>query len=151
MLQTYSTAILPMPSCRMDAAVGEDPLIEAAGPIAGAHILILGASGPGLLCDLIRRECLAATSLRASDRPEAAEYDLVLAPSVTPECGLETLVRQTRRALVPTGRLVARVTNDPAGRVSLALSRCLRLNGFRVSRGLVLVADLPGFGLACRG
>jgi hypothetical protein len=52
---------------------------------------------------------------------------------------------------VPTGRLVARVTNDPAGRVSLALARCLRLNGFRVSRGLVLVADLPGFGLGCRG
>jgi hypothetical protein len=140
-----SPAHLPM----VAFAPEEDPLMQAAGVIAGTHVLILGG-GPDLMCQMIRRGCLTAAALHLTDRPEAGEYDLVLAPSVRPE-EVEPLVRQARRALVPTGRLVAR---GQTGNATAALGRALRLNGFSLptakAHPAILVADLPAFGAAFR-
>jgi hypothetical protein len=132
----------------------EGPLLTLAGPISGSHALVLTGRGSDLICSLIRRGSLAAMSLRSTEKPEVGLYDLVLMPQVTSDACLDHLVHQARRALVPTGRVVARVTQDPSGRAALALVRALRLNGFVAVRAKALAgetllrADLPAFGMA---
>ena len=98
-------------------------LLDRLGPLDGSHVLVLGG-GPDLMGDLVRRGCLAVTMLRPMERPEAAAYDVVLVAQVVEEACLDQLVYQLRRALVPTGELLARVAGAvQPGEVQLARSR----------------------------
>jgi hypothetical protein len=131
---------------------GEAAMLDFAGRVQGAHALVLTEHGGDLLCALIRRNCDAATWYSTSRRPEPALYDLVLVPDLVADSALGDIVSKSRRALVPTGRLVIRTIHDPASHVAVAVARLLRLNGFvrfrvRALAGQSLLrADLPMFG-----
>jgi len=156
MLHLVSTSPTPAaPLARQpDGLACDEPLLAFAEPVAGAHALVVAERGSELLCSLIRRGCLAATSLRLAAKPEAGIYDLVVAPRVTSIDCPDRLVNQAARALVPTGRFIARVIDDRVGHVSVMLAHSLRLHGFtavrtRIMSGETLVrADQPAFGLA---
>jgi hypothetical protein len=145
--------IMPAPLIAA-AGDGESAMLDFAGRLEGAHALVLADHGRDLLCALIRRNCDAATSFSPSRRPEADLYDLVLVPELAPDSPLGDIVSKSRRALVPTGRLVIRTIQDPAAHVAAAVARLLRLNGFVRFRVRTLVgqsllrADLPMFGCA---
>jgi hypothetical protein len=161
MIQLASTASPTSPRVAANARIaqndganeGEDGeinrLLHHADQIDGLHALVVSLHGTDLLCGLFRSGCSAATCLRPTARPEASAYELAFFPDLTPDTSLERIVRDARRALVPGGRLVARVRHDPTGQVARGLARRLKLNGFntiriRTTAGCTsLRADLP--------
>jgi hypothetical protein len=80
-----------------------------------------------MMCELIRRGCLAATVLRPGDKPDADDYTLVLVPRAAALPSSDAVIRLARRALTGGGRLIAGVRD---GREAAALVRRLRLNGY---------------------
>jgi hypothetical protein len=104
-----------------------DPLLRLAGPIQNSHALIVANHGLDLLCGLIRRGCLAATTLRIGDKPDAGDYDLVLVPNAEALPSVDEVIRVARRSLASRGRLIVGVK---PGQAAAALARRLRLNGF---------------------
>ena len=137
-------------------ATSADPLLDFAGPVAGAHALVISSDGLDLLCRLLRRGCAAATTLRPSERGDHESYDLVLAPQIVMPAQIGRLIFQAKRVLVPTGRFLAFVPAtqvDPAGDVAGLLQRSVKVGGFtavqtRMGRdGMLLRADLPMRGL----
>ena len=148
MLHLVATSPAPVSAPGDDA--WDDSLLGFAGPVTGLNALIVAGRGPDLLCGLIRRGCLAATSLAGAAGVEACSYDLVLTPNLTAAVCPDQLIRLVRRALRPSGRLVARVA-DAVGGTGLAARhvRLLKLNGFMdvrtkaVPRAILLRADLP--------
>lgn len=135
-----------------DEAAAADLLLGFAGPVAGLSALIVAGREPDLLCSLVRHGCLAATSLRSAEHVDACTYDLVVTSQAAATDSPESLIRLARRALVPSGRLIARMV-DGGGPVRLAprYTRLLKLNGFtdvrvKVLQGEILLrADLPAF------
>jgi hypothetical protein len=116
-----------------------EPVWRLAGDLERARVLIVAEHGLDLMCGLIRRGCLAATELRAGEKPDAGDYDVVVVTALMPP---EAVIRLAHRALGANGRLIAGVG---AGRASGAMVRLLRLNGFAGIRmtslpGLVLVS-----------
>ena len=134
----------PLPSDRPDDA-WVDAILQFAEPLATDHVLVVAEHGLDLLCALIRQGCAAATCIRSTAKADAATHDLILIPDVATLSSLDHTVRVARRVLLPFGRVVIGVAGGPEnGRVSLALARRLRLNGFRTIRskmtsGLVLL------------
>jgi hypothetical protein len=57
-----------------------DPLSRLAGDPRHTHALIVADHGLDLVRGLIPRVCLAASTLRPGDKPDAADYSLVLTP-----------------------------------------------------------------------
>jgi hypothetical protein len=104
-----------------------DPLLRLAGQLQNTHALIVAAHGLDLMCGLIRRGCLAATTLRIGDKPDASDYDLVLVPDAQALPSADEVIRLARRSLAPRGRLIVAVHS---GRAAAGLARRLRLNGF---------------------
>jgi hypothetical protein len=115
----------------------EDALLLLAGELTGTRALIVADHGLDLMCGLIRRGCLAATTLRIGDKPDTNDYDLVLLPDSGVLASPDDVIRLARRSLGPNGRLIAGVI---AGSAASALARRLRLNGFAALRS----AHLPG-------
>jgi hypothetical protein len=156
MLRLASTPSMPVLPLAAGTDTPEDGLLEQVGPLAGAHVLVLGGRGAVLLGGLVRRGCLAATLLRRNEKPDSGGYDIVLVPHVADDECLDGLVHQARRALVPTGEFVARVDGDATEFRALRLARRLRLNGLVAVRvaplaGAALVrASLPAFGMVGR-
>jgi hypothetical protein len=131
MLQVASSSPLPAALlARLPEDTAEDPLLSLAGDVAGSHALIVAASGPDLLCCLLRRGCLMATSLRLAEKPEGHCYDLVVAPAVASAECLDKIIRQANRALMSGGCLVMRVAGQPGSSLARITVRMLRLNGF---------------------
>jgi len=138
MIQTSAAATsqtrLP-PETREDTLL--EPLWRLAGDLRNARVLIVAEQGLDLMCGLIRRGCPAATVLRAGDKPDANDYDVVLVPRVTALPSSDAVIRLARRSLAPNGRLIA------GARDVGALARRLRLNGFSALRS----SHLPGLTL----
>ncbi len=111
-----------------------DPLLRLAGDLGSARTLVVAAHGLGLICGLIRSGCPAASTARPGDKPDAGDYDVMIAPDVTAP---DDTIRLARHALRPNGRLVAGA-GDPKS--AAALARRLRLNGFSGLRSI----HLPG-------
>lgn len=136
-----------------------DKSLFQAGPLRdpaqldAARVLIVSVHGLGLLRGLIRRGCPAATCIRPAAKPEAAAYELACFQDVGAETNFELLVRNARRALVPGGRLTARIRRDRGG-IARGLARRLKLNGFvhvatlPTPGGSLLWAELPTPGIA---
>jgi hypothetical protein len=125
----------PKRQCDRPDGNGIEPFLSVAGPLAAAHVLIVADHGLDLLCALIQRGCVAATCLRSAAKADAPAYDLVLVLEVTDIPSFEHVIEVARHALLPSGRLVIGVTELPTfGRLSVALARRLRLNGFRAIR-----------------
>jgi len=128
----------------------DDVLLDFAGAVAGAHALVIGERGSALLCGLIRRGSLAATLLRSCEGTEPGAYELVIAPRWTPSDRLDRLVHVARRALRPSGRLVARLSHDADGAAALKLTSLLIENGFsavrlaRAAGAAIVRAEAPG-------
>jgi len=125
-------------------------LLDCAGPIAGAHALVLGPAALEVACGLIRDGATAVTCLRRDDRSTATPAaDLV----ILPRCGALTETAEAlalaHRALTPGGHVVLR--DGGCGR-GAALATLLATQGFSHIRcrarssGAVLTADLPFFG-----
>ena len=91
------------------------PLLRFAGPLAGSHALVIATNGLDLMCSLLRQGCVAATTLRSSERADHEDYDLVLAPFVTLAAPIGALIYQAKRALRPGGRFVAFMPTSPYG------------------------------------
>jgi hypothetical protein len=118
-----------------------DPLLRLAGETRTARALVIATQSLDLICGLLRRGCPTATVIRPGSKPDAHDYSLVVA-SQAAGFQPEALVRQIRGALVPGGRLIARV---PAGATARSFMRRLRLNGFAVTR----TVQLSPFTLLC--
>ena len=119
-----------------------DPLGRLAGDLSASRVLVVAANGVDLMCGLIRRGCPAATVLRLGDKPDADDYDLVFVARTAALPSSEAVIGLARRALGPSGRLIAGVRD---GGAAAALARRLRLNGFS---GLH-TAHLAGLTLVC--
>ena len=123
----------------------QDPLLRLAGDTANARVLIVAQQGLDLLCRFLREGCLAATAVRAGDKPGSETFDLVVVPSVAALASPDNVIRLARRSLAPNGRLIAGVADQ---RGAAALGRRLRLNGFSMLRsvhlpdGVLLQAEL---------
>ncbi len=142
MLQVASSS--PVPAALLGALLedpAEDQLLHFAGDVAGSHALIVAAAGPDLICSLLRRGCLMATSLRLAEKPEGHCYDLVVAPAVASAERLDMIIRQANRALVPGGRIVARIAGQPGGSLARVTVRLLRLNGFTAVRTRIMPGE----------
>jgi hypothetical protein len=138
MIQTSNAVpIQTRPATDVQDSTLLDPLLRLAGDIKTTRTLIIADHGLELMCNLIRRGCLAATMLRTGDIPDADDYGLVLVPHATTLQSHEEVIRVARRALGPHGRLVAGVRN---GKTATDLARRLRLNGFTNLRS----THLPG-------
>jgi hypothetical protein len=156
----------PLPSLPADKTTADDDvdifLLHAGvpsqpGQLEAKHVLIVAEHGIELLRGLIRRGCPAATCIRPATKPETAAYELVCFQDIIPETDMERLIHDARRAILPGGRLVARVSRDSSGRTTQGLVRRLKLNGFinvltSASAGCSLLrADFPApVGLANR-
>jgi hypothetical protein len=112
-----------------------DALLQMAGDLKGTRALIVADHSLDLMCGLIRCGCLAATTLRPGDKPDADDYDLVLVPNTGVFSSPDDFIRLARRSLGPNGRLIAGVTT---GSAAGALARRLRLNGFVALRSAYL-------------
>jgi hypothetical protein len=141
MIQTSVAAPLPaQPTDDSQEPTLLDPLLRLAGRIDDAHVLIVAERGLDLMCGLIRRGCLAATTLRIGDQPDAGDYDLVLVPDASALPSGDEVIRVARRSLAPLGRVIVGVRT---GKAATALARRLRLNGFTGLRS----THLPGLTL----
>jgi hypothetical protein len=76
-----------------------------AGDLYTVRALVIAERSLDLLCGLIRRGCLAATAIRFGCKPDAKDYDLVVASPGSAAFSPGRLIRQVRRALAPNGRL----------------------------------------------
>ncbi len=135
----------PIPAPSADTVTEEDDidrLLRQAGsllqPGQATRALIIADHGIDLLGGLIRRGCTAAAWLRPVSRPETATYQLVFILDITPDSDIVQLIHTARRTLLRCGRLVARVSLEPNGRVTRGLARRLKLNGFVGLRTLAL-------------
>ena len=147
---TRATALQPDVMAADDLA-GDNPLLAFAGPVAGSHALLVSGNGPDLSI-LIRSGCLAATSLKLGEKADAGCYDLVLVPHLTSTEGLAQLISQTKRALVPTGRVAVCICGQPVCDIANRLAHLLEANGFTAIRTSVISgrtlmrAEQPWFG-----
>jgi hypothetical protein len=110
----------------------DDPL-HWIGSIDGEeHILVLGGSGPGLMCALLRAGAAHVTHLRSHERPEAASASLAIVPHVASLDWLATALPSIRRALTANGRLIIR--GGTQFNFQVDARRMLTLHGFTAIR-----------------
>ena len=129
----------PLTNAAEEARV--ETILAFAGPLEGRRALIAAAHGLELFCTLIRHGCLEATWLKSCNKADRPDYDLMLVPDLGCLPSADDAIRIARHALAPSGRVVIGVAETAGDRKSLALTRRLRLNGFRAIRA----AALPGF------
>ncbi len=129
-------------------------LLRFAGPLDGMHALVIGAAPTSLLDALLGSDCAAATCLRDTRLLAEDGQDLLIAPDLDEIAAALRVVRLARRALAPTGRLVASVHGAPSDMLGAALLREIGREGLVAVRtrllagSFLLRADLPFFGEA---
>ena len=132
-----------------DASARYSALLDYAGPLDDASVLLIGSNTLELMCALIRRNCVGVTTRRPGDRPETASADLVLIADLEAVDGQG--LAQARRALVSRGSLVLCLPtiSDKTYRL---VQHELRACGFDAVRFRVLGhqrllrAEMPSFG-----
>jgi hypothetical protein len=135
-----------LPADAADAA-----LLDAAEPVAGSRVLVIGRGALETVCGLIRRGCTAATELADCDHAatEAESVETVVVPSVATMGEAQTAVAVATRALIQGGRIALCA---PAGALRRHLPALLGAHGFAAVRawpspgGAVLTAERPMFG-----
>lgn len=141
--------VSPASSATSPPADLDAEFLDDVGPCTGSRVLVLGNRRAGLMCGLIRRGCLAVTSLQQGSKPQAGAFDAVLVPHVTSGDDLDGIVASIWQALAPAGGFVACLTDGTSGGApGLELERRLRLHGFgslrtrRLGGSLLLQATL---------
>jgi hypothetical protein len=128
-----------------------DPLLDTAGPLAGARVLVIGHDALETMCALIRRGCAAATEMRFGDTlsPEPDSADAVLVPRVASAADAADAIARAARALTMGGRIVLR---DVSFGLRQTVATLLRIHGFSAMRarmtraGTVITAERPMHG-----
>ncbi len=110
----------------------DEALLRQAGPLAAAHAVIIGRSALGLLCEMLHRGCLSATCLKPEAKADAQSCSLAIIPDIADLPAAEDAIRSASRALTAPGRIVIGMSAAAPKGLPLALSRRLRLNGFRM-------------------
>ncbi|MBV9749554.1 MAG: hypothetical protein JO157_12160 [Acetobacteraceae bacterium] len=135
-----------------DADAAYAALLAEIDPAEDTRILLIGVDTLELMCALIHRGCVSVAARRPGDRPETASAEIVVAPQVaTAECA-DQVLGQARRALVPLGSLVMRLSPGASAGLLRHIDRFLRLHGFSPARPRVLAdqvllrAEFPAFG-----
>ena len=127
---------------------GARALLDALGPVDGAHALVIGQGGLEAMCGLLRRGCVAATEVALLDRPLAEPAEIAVVASVGTLASAARAVALAWQMLIPGGRIALR---DPSGLLGRRLATLLRMQGFSAIRtrvlpdGVVLSADRPFF------
>jgi hypothetical protein len=127
---------------------GETALLDALGPVEGAHALVIGPCGLEAMCGLLRRGCSAATEVALLDRPLAEPAEIAVVASVGTLATAARAVALAWQMLIPGGRIALR---DPTGLLGRRLATLLHMQGFSAIRtrvlpdGVVLCADRPFF------
>ncbi len=129
-------------------AAADLALLDAIGPVDGAHVLVIGDATLGMLCGLIRRGCVAAAEMTLHDRPMAEPAELVLVPLLDrPECA-ERAVALARRVLQPGGRIVLRAASGELAQLAGAMLRQAGFSAVAVrssAYGTVIGGERPSF------
>ncbi len=129
---------------------GTEAMLDAAEPLAGAHVLVVGHHTIDMLCGLIGRGCGAALERRLDSKLPAEPAELVVMPYADSLEAATTAIAIARRSLLPCGRLLML---DPEGHTAPAIFRLLHAAGFsavksrRLAHGVLLIADWPMFGI----
>ena len=112
-------------------ALHDTALLDLADPAQDAAVLLIGPDTVGLLCELLRRGFLSASTVRWADRPQAGTAEVALVvPCIDDAAVAAVAVAQARRALAPSGRVALRLAPDPSGALLQATQRTLLLHGF---------------------
>jgi hypothetical protein len=125
-----------------------DALLDAAGCVAGAHVVVLGPDALPVLCGLIRRGAAAATESQLGDRV-AEPAEIVIVPGVASPADAARAVDSARRALLPCGVVVIHGADRGLAPEIMSL---LQASGFSTIRarpdgdGTVVTAERPMFG-----
>jgi hypothetical protein len=102
--------------------------LDVTGPVeAEEHIIVLGGSGPELMCALLRAGAANVTHLQAHERPPAATASLVIVPWLPSLDWLAASLTAIRRALLPGCRLVLRAGRGRGSQTEIR--RILALHG----------------------
>ena len=138
MLRLVSSSTTTMPRLAACSETGSHraDLMDFIGGVSGCHALVIGCRSADLLCSLMQQGCSAATALRFEARPEAAAYDLAVAPWVTSAEWLDQAVDRAGRGLVPGGRFIACLVEGRA----FCAEELLQRRGF----GSIRTRHLPG-------
>jgi hypothetical protein len=129
-----------------------DALLEAACPIVGAHVLVIGHDTPGIVAELACRGAAEITLLGPNARPEAATTDVAVVTGVACVGYAQRAVEMACRALTHTGRIVLRSAAEADTDLADGITRTLRGAGFsrlrlRIAGDRVIAsASLPRLG-----
>ncbi len=143
----------------LEQAQADDPslaslhagLLDHAGEVAGAHVLVLGPGSLPVLCGLIRRGAAAAAEAGLAERASVDPAELIVVPRAASLQQAAQAVAIARRALLPCGRIVLR---DLSGGLAREIAALLRAAGFVAIRasddgdGPIITAERPLFGPA---
>ncbi|MEA2741570.1 MAG: hypothetical protein QOH05_4877 [Acetobacteraceae bacterium] len=105
-------------------------LIDAAGGVAGEHVLVIGNDMPGIIDALAYRDAAEILLLGPRARPGAHTVDIALVSGIASIDDAKRAVAMIRHALSATGRVAARVCCEPTGGVTGSVMRLLRSQGF---------------------
>ncbi len=129
---------------------GTTALLNACGPVDGAHAIVVGHHTIDILCGLLARGCGAALERRLDSSLSAEPAELVVMPCADTLEAAGTAIAIARRSLLPCGRLVML---DPEGNTASAIVQMLQAAGFSaiktriLPQGTLLSADWPMFGI----
>lgn len=148
---------MPIPLTTSHAAGSLDEFVNGIGDVAQCHALVIGEHTLELVCLLIRRGCIAAGTLRWHEKAQAGAADLVVVSPLPQLPMLDEALRQARRALLPGGRIVLRVTGRRTKTAVAAVAGMLSRYGFGAARltatagGVTVQAELPRSGALRHG
>jgi hypothetical protein len=130
----------------------DEALLEAAGPVAGEHVLVIGHDAPGIVAVLACRGAAEITLLGPTARPETESVDVAVVTGVASLRYAQRAVELARQAMTRTGRIVLRSATEPDDGLADGVARLLRDAGFCDMRlrtagdRIIAVATLPMFG-----
>jgi hypothetical protein len=107
-----------------------DALLEAAGPVVGEHVLVIGHDAPDIVAELACRRVAEITLLGPNARPEAAATDVVVVTGVACVGYAQRAVDMACAALSRTGRIVLRSAAEADTDLADSITRTLREAGF---------------------
>jgi len=121
-------------------------LLDLADPAPDSRIVLLGADGLELACELIRFGASDVSIARIADMPHDTRADIAIIPHAPTARLIEQSIVVARRSLHPLGRLI--MGDVPTDLLGIARAH-LRLHGFRRLQSwteldrLALRAELP--------
>ena len=134
------------PSAAASPLSHDAAMLQGIGDPAGDRVVIIGHDTLDLMCAVIRQGAAEVTLLRLRERPEAHEADLAILVGLCSAQEASCAIMQARRALAPTGRIVAGASSTQLTREIAATLRTQGFSAVHVANDGVVTAELPFFG-----